>query len=895
MTGPRPLPPSPGDVDPELEFHIEMQTRRFVASGMPPDAARRAAIARLGDLDGVRDACRTIELEEDVRMHPNVWFSGVWQDLCYAWRGLRRAPLFTVAAGSTLAIGIGATTAMFSVFNAVLFGALPYRHAERTVLIWNSYGASLPQASVSAAEFADFLDAPGRFEAFAAVRPSPMNLTGPCGGGGGAVCDPERVNAYIVSPNLFDLLGAMPRLGRPFVPADGDETGQDVALLSDTLWRRRYGSDTAIVGRSVMLRGRPTVVVGVMPPDVRFPDEPLGYPRERADLWIPYRWEQMRTDGRGNQFLAVLARLPQGMPIDAAQDEVDRVADRFRQAFPNRYAREGVTWRIITVPLREQMVGDVRAALAVLFGAVGLVLLIACANVANLLMTRGAVRERELAVRTALGAGRGRLVRQLVTETGLVALLGAGAGLGLAQAGVILLRRLDAGAIPRLDAAGLDARVLVFTAALTLMTTMLVGLIPALRQARMHPQRALGDGGARGAGRSGIRRGLRRLLVVGEVALAAVVLVGAGLVARSVTALQHAATGVQSEGVVTFQLSPPQTPYDTGDRLSALHERLIERLESLPGVTRVSAINPLPMSGDRWSGTFMIDGRPVPEGQPDPHAELATVQPGYFEALGIPLIDGRDFTPADRRGAPAVVVIDEELARRHWPGERAVGRRLDTDGLLPEVATVIGVVAHVRNGGPRDDGEPQIYLPHRQLTVRTVSYAIRAAGQLAPVIEGIRPAVQSVDPDLPVSRLGTMDVVAARVFARDRFNAILFGLFAAVALVLAVIGLYGVLSCQVAERMREIGIRLALGGRPGHVLRHVLGEGMALTAAGVAIGLATAAFVSRGVESLLFGIAPTDPATYAGIAGLLVLTALAGMWLPAHRATRVDPISVLRD
>jgi predicted permease len=888
--------PDPRGVDDELSFHVEMQTRRFVAQGVAPDRAREMALRRVGDLQRVRDACRRIDLQEEraMTMQPGRVLAALRQDARDAWRALRRAPVFSAAAIATLAIAIGATSAMFSVFNAVLLSDLPYRHAGRLVMIWNSYGEPMPQAAISAAEFADFVDDPGRFDGFAALRPQPMNVTGRCASTSPA-CDPERLNVYVVSPGIFDLAGVLPAVGRPFAAADGAAGSERVVLLSHALWQRRYGLDAAIVGQFIDLGGAPARVVGVMPPGVRLPDEPLGFLQERADLWMAYQWQRSRADSRGNQVLAVIARVSEGQPPVAAQEDLDRRAARFRELFPDRYAGEARQWKLVAIPFREQIVGDVRTALAVLFSAVGLVLLIACANVANLLMARGTTRARELAVRAALGARRSRLVAQLLTETGLLTIAGTALGGVLALAGIRVLTRFDPGTVPRLAEATLDLRALLFSAALVVATTIVAGLGPALRQSRVAPLRAMDDGSTRGGGRSVASRRLRRALVAAEVALAMIVLVGAGLLIRSVAGLQRADIGIDPVRLLRFQITLPSSSAPTAAAVRDLHQRLLDRIAAVPGVSLVSAVNPLPMGGERWGGSFYIPGRVVPQGAPGPHAELASVAPGYFETAGIALVDGRTFTALDRADAPSVVIVDEDLAARYWPGERAIDKALDTDGRLPgDRATVVGVVRHVRNAGPAVAGEPQLYLPFLQAPQRTMTYVVRTAGDEATLMRAMAPAVANIDPKLAVARLEPMRDVVSRVFARDRFNALLLATFAGIALTLAVVGLYGVVGGLVAERSREIGIRIALGGRPRHVLRLVIGEGVAIALAGVAAGWAVAAALSHTIRGLVFGIAPTDAVTYASVAALLVGVAVAASVAPARRASRVDPSDALR-
>jgi putative ABC transport system permease protein len=823
------------------------------------------------------------------------WWHGVGQDVVYAWRMLRRAPLFTATALVTIAVGVGATTAIFSVVNDVLLRRLPYPSSDRLLLVWNAYTrspAATNYTAIAAAEFSDMRDARGALDGVAALSPQPSTLTGGCTAGGD--CEPERVSSYVVSPNLFELLGVRPAAGRSFAASDGADSAEKVAVLSDALWRRRFGADHGVVGRTVDIGGRARTIIGVMPAGVRFPDAPLGFLKEPADVWLPYSWEQRRSDGRGNQYLAVIARVGAGLPLARAQTDLDTLASSFRAQFADRYARPGSGWSIAAVSLRDQMVGDVRPELFVLLGAVGLVLLIACANVANLLLARGSARRRELAVRSALGAGRTRLVQQLLVETAVLTLSGGIIGVIIAAWGMGALIQLDPGSIPRLEGARVDGVVLAFSLGVTILTGVLVGLAPALRQSsQASPRAALGDG-TRGGPAAPLRRGLRSALVVAEVAMALIVLVGAGLLVRSFAALSHVHPGFDPSNIVSFQLTPPRAQYDTSAKVLAFHQQVVDRLAALPGVTQASAVYPLPMGGDQWSGSFGVEGLAVDNGRPQPHAEYHVALPGYFHIVRIPLLDGREFTREDVATAPSVAVVDEALAKQYWPGQSAVGKRLDIFGGSRVLTTVVGVVGHVHVAGPRTEGEPQIYLPLTQSTQAPLFFVARTAGDPAPVVAAAREAVRAADSRLAVAKLGPMSILVARAVARERFNMLLFTMFGAVALTLAAVGLYGVTAFLVAQRTREIGIRLALGGQPGQVLRRVIREGLVLTLVGIGIGLAVALPLSRTLRELLFAIEPTDPVTYAGIAALLLAVTLAAAYGPARRATRVDPIEVLR-
>jgi putative ABC transport system permease protein len=887
----------PHDVDAELAAHIEMQVRRYVDAGMDPADARRRALARLGDLDATRRQCLRISDHMEQDMVRSAWWVGLTNDLVYALRRLRRTPVFTVTALATMALGIGANVAIFSVVNAVLLKSVPYPGADRLVLVWNSYGPGpLAHASVSGPEFSDLREESHGFEGLAAFADQPSTLAGACAAGD---CEPERITAYVVSPNLMNVLGDAPALGRAFSPADGVTGAPKVIILSDALWRRRFGADPAIVGRTITVNAIPRSVIGVAPAAARFPDAAIAYMHNPADLWIPKNWEQAPPSDRGNQVLAVLARTRPGVALAQAQADLDVIADQFRRAWPDRYARAGSRWHMEVMLLRDQIVGDVKRPLLILQGAVGLVLLIACANVANLLLARGTARRRELAVRSALGASRVRLARPLLLEASVVAVAGAALGVGVAVGGIRGLVSLDPGNIPNLAAAGVDGGVLIFCAALTVATALIVGWLPALRYSRSStadPQSVLSDG-SRGTDSAPARRRLRSLLVMGEVMMAAIVLVGAGLLIRSFAKLSRVETGFDPSETAAAQVSLPQARYDATPKIAAFHAEMVARLTALPGVIRASAVYPLPMSGHGWSGTLGVEDHPEVDGQPDPHAAYAVAMPSYFAALHIPLLEGRDFTAADDARAPGVAIVDEALARFYWPGQSAIGRHIAQGGRPSknQWLTIVGVVGHVRAGGPKADSEPQVYMAALQRDETTLYYIARIArGDPGQLTSAMRAAVRSVDPALAVTALMTVPALTGKVVARDRFNMLLLATFGAVALALAAVGLYGVMAFLVADRTREIGIRLALGGAPRRLLAAVIGEGLMLTGMGVGAGLVSAALLSRALTGLLFGVQPGDPLSYVGSGALLLAVAVAASFVPARRAMRVDPVTALR-
>ena len=666
-------------------------------------------------------------------------------------------------------------------------------------------------------------------------------------------------------------------------------------LLSNALWTRRFGADTGVIGRTITVAGYPRKVIGVMPPTIRFPDAPLDFLHEPADLWIPSTWEQSRTGSRGNQNLAVIARRKVDATLQQAAADFAAMSEQFRREFPKRYASESAKgWSLIAFPLREQMVGSVRTALLVISAAVALILLIACVNVANLLLARAAARQREIAVRAALGAGRGRLVRQLLTESTMLAMLGGVFGIALAWVGVRVIIGLDAGAIPRLAATTVDTRVLLFAVAITLIAGLIVGIVPALQQSSTNVRSTLGEA-TRGASSGRENNRLRRALVVVQVAMALIVLVTAGLLARSFAALERVKPGFSPANVITYQLSLPFSKYDSARKRIALFDEVRSRMAAIPGVANVGGVYPLPLGGEGWSGTFTVEGEPEGPEIPLPHAQYAVATPNYFRAARIPLVSGRDFASSDGPTSPAVAVVDEALAHKHWPNESAIGKRINADLQKGQWATVIGVVGHVRTSGPQTEGEPQLYLPYAQHAELSLSIVARTGAPASTVVPGIREIVKSLDSDLPVARLRSWDDLTAAALARHRFNTILLVVFAMTALTLASIGLYGVMAYVVAQRTREIGIRVALGGQPSAIRAMVLREGILIAAAGLFVGVTLSLIASRAVSGLLFGVSPTDPATYAGIGILLLAVGCAASYGPARKATQVDPIVALRE
>lgn len=795
------------------------------------------------------------------------------QDIRYAVRKLRTSPAFTAVAVLTLALGIGASVAIFTLVNSVLLRPLEYAQPDRLAMIWERPPRDPGFDNyASPANFTAWREQARSFEALAAVFDRPVNLTG-----GG---EPEEVAARYSTPNYFDVLGANAEYGRTFVPDDADE---NVVVLGQRLWQRRYGGDPGVLGRAITVNGETATVIGIMPADFR----PVG--AERPQLWRAF---EPPPEWRG-RFLRVVGRLAPGVTVEQADAEMRAIADRLAIEFP-RFNKD---WTADVVPLREQEVGEVRPALLVLLGAVGLLLLIACANLANLLLGRAATRRKEMAVRLSLGATRGRLVRQTMTEALVLAVVAGALGLLVAAAGVELIVGLlpNELTLPRLDEVGLDLRVVGFTIGVSLLTGALFGAAPAIAGSALELGAALRDA-MRGttAGHNRLRRGL----VVAEVALAVVLLSGAGLAARSVQNLLETDPGIRTEHVLTMRMRVSSADAGAGEESDALRgfvRELLPRLEALPGVRAVGTIVWLPMSGSKSATSYTVAGRPEPPPGEEPGADIRIVGGNYHRAMGIPLLRGRTFSARDQEDAPRVFVVNEALAREQFPGENAVGKRLSIPWGETLEGEIVGVVGNVRESGLDQQPAPAIYWAYAQMPDDLLNVVIRTAGDPTALAGAAVAAVREIDPNQPVAEIRTMEKVVRDTVARPRFIRMLLGGFAAASMVLAALGLFGIVSYSVARRRHELGVRIALGARAGDVVRLVVGEGMGLTLVGLVIGLGAAAGLTRLMKSLLYGVSPTDPLTLAGVSMFLAAVALAASYLPARRAARVDPVIALRN
>ncbi len=808
-----------------------------------------------------------------------------WQDLRYGARMLVKQPGFTLIAVLALALGIGANTALFSVINTVLLGPLPFPEPERLMTVGvKDLRTGTEPGSMSYPDFADWRAKSTSFEGMAVYRTTGLTLT--------EVSEPIRLDTAIVSAELFNVLRVGPAQGRVFT-ADEDKPGTRVVVLGHNLWQRRFNADPAIVGRALTLNNQSYTVIGVMPAGFQFPIQ-----SEAVELWTTVAVDMTTTDGsepmtseRGNHYLQAIGRLKPGVPREQAQAELENIAAALRTQFPDTNTNFGAS----LISLADDLVGDVRLALWMLFGAVGFVLLIACANVANLLLARAATRHREIAVRSALGANRWRVVRQLLTESLLLACLGSALGWFVALWGTELLVALSPSDLPRVGEIALDGRVLGFTLMIAMATGVLFGLVPALQASRSNLAEDLKEGG-RGAS-DGLRRNrLRGALVIAEVAIALILMVGAGLLVNSFWRLRQVNPGFDARNVVTMRVNLPAARY-TDPQIVEFYERLQARLQQLPGVRAASAGMLLPLGNGQMVTTFGIEGRPVAQSQ-QPRTNAHIVAPGYFDAMGIRLVKGRDFTVRDTATANQVVIVNETLARRNFPNEDPIGKRIRPGvsagpGDAP-MREIIGVVGDVRFRRLSEAPNSEVYLPHAQVPVNGMALVVRADGDPHGVIGAVRNEVLTMDSNLPVHSVRLLDEFIGNSLAQQRFSTLVLLLFALVALLLTAVGLYGVVAYSVTQRTHEIGIRVALGAQTRNALALVLRQGMMLSLTGVGIGLAGSFVLTRFLQTLLFGVRANDPLTFALIAVLLLAVALVACYIPARRATKVDPMVALR-
>jgi putative ABC transport system permease protein len=801
----------------------------------------------------------------------------LWQDLRYGARMLLKTPGFTLIAILTLALGIGANTAIFSVVNAVLLRPLPFPESERLVRLYEKKTDVALRSERQEAAPANFLDWQRQSQTLAGIA-AWGNKEQALAGQDGA----EAVGTALVSANFFSVLGVNPLHGRVFTLAE-DQPGRDaVALLGYDLWQRRFGGNANLVGQQVNLDGSQYTVVGIMPAGFQYP--------RGAEIWTPLSLSADQTQMRGAHFLQVIARQRPAASLAQVRAEMATIAERLAEQHP----ATNKNWTVNVLPLLEDEVGQVRPMLLVLLGAVGLVLLIACANVSSLLLARGTTRQTELTIRAAMGASRWRIVRQLLTENALLAGLGGVLGLLLALWGTDALLALSPAELPRLQAVGVDLRVLGFTLLLTLLVGLLSGLLPALQAARFNLQEGLKEGG-RGASGSPTQRRSLGALVSAEVALALVLLIGAGLLLNSFLRLLRVETGMQTAQVLTVEVNLPAARYRGDDwkahRLN-FYGQVIERLKALPGVISVGAIESLPLSGDQRRWTFHKEGQTLMSSE-QPVAGFQVATPDYFRALGIELRRGRGFTEADRDGAPPVMLINESFARRYYPNEDPLGQRIIIRNQT-QACEIVGIVNDVKHFGPAQAAAPEMYVPYNQFVIGAMPLVVRTTMQPEALTGAVRKEIQAVDRAVAIGRVRTMTQMMSAALAERRFALLLLGIFATVALLLAALGIYGVMAYIVTRRTHEFGIRMALGAEARDVVKLVIRQGLTLAVTGVVIGLLAAYALTRLLGDLLYEVRATDPLTFTVIALLLLAAALLACWLPARRATKVDPLVALR-
>ena len=805
------------------------------------------------------------------------------QDVRYALRMLLKNPGFTFVAVITLALGIGATSAMFSVINAVLLRPLPYHEPERLVTIWEeSPERDLYQIPVSFANLRDWADQTQTFEQIAAYTFTNLNLSG--------AGEPARLATVRTSANLFSLVGAAPLLGRTFLAEEDNEGSGRVVILSHAVWRQRFGSDPGVIGQSLALNNQAYTVVGVMPASFQFPVG-FGYLgkvlNDPIELYVPLA-PTKREAARGNYSFFTIGRLKPGATIEQARAELTTIEGRLEQQYPDTNTGMAVS----LVATREQTVKEIRPALLVLFGAVSFLLLIACANIANLLLARGASRQKEFAIRAALGASRARVLRLLLTESVILSLAGGCLGLLLALWSTDALVALGPDNLPRLHEVGIDGRVFGFTLAVSLATSILFGFIPAIHAAKPDLNEALKEG-SRGSTGSGAAKRIRGALVSAEVALSLVLLIGAGLMIRSFFRLQQMNLGFNPDNALAVNLSLSPTRYPEDRQQAAFFHEALERLQSLPGIQAAGATTGLPLTLNLSGTDFRIEGRPEPEAGKEMMVHTRSVSPGYFGTLGISLIKGRDFSDRDKRDAPGAAIINIELTRIYFPNEDPIGKRITFDDGGTWLS-IVGIIDDVKQLGQDSAAKPEVYFPFSQMTSSSMSLVVRTSASPASVVASIKDQIQQIDKDLPITDVKTMRQLLAESVSGRRFNMLLLTIFGAVALILAAVGIYGVISYSVSQRTHEIGIRMALGADTRHVLRLVVGQGMWLALVGIAIGLGASFFLTRLMSTLLFGVTATDPITFAVISVTLTGVALAATLAPSRRATKVDPMIALR-
>ena len=857
----------------EMHFHIEMATEANVRRGMPLDEARRAALAEFGGRERWRE-----EVRDEVRSRP---LEELVQDLRYAVRSLRHAPAFTAAAVATLALSVGATTSIFSVVNAVLLRGLPYPHADRIVALCEKNivkpnNAICPVGGVAPSNFLHWQEGAHSFAAMAAFIELRAAVARPGG-------DPVSAQSRVTTASLFDVLGARAMRGRFFTANEDKPGAPGVVVLSYAFWRQQFGGDSTIVGKHLMVNGSDATVVGITQRDFGLYDP--------VDVWLPIRFTpDQRT--AGGRWVRAVGRMNEGVTVDQADRELKTLEARVAQELPKWNAN----MTAFAMPLREKLIGNSQRVLWTLLAAVGFLLLIACANVANLLLARAADREREVAVRISLGASPRRLVRQLLTESVVLSGVSALIGLALAVKGTAMLVALVPSglSIQTLANVSVDWRLLLFTAGVAVSTGLLFGVAPALHATRADIQETLKEGGRGGSSISHSSARVRNALVVAEMSLALVLLAGAGLMIRSFAALAHVDLGFRADHVLTARLSLPPRKYGTDTAVAQFVRSMDGRIAAVPGVQAAGAINMMPLTGQRSVSAFAVEGRPAPEPGTEPAGDMRSITPGYFRAMGIPIKAGREFTEDDGLGRPQVGIVSETLARTFWPNESAVGHFVLYDWGSPQRVQIVGVAGDIHHDGPDKQAYMEVYRPVAQIPAWGMTMVVRVAGDPASYGQALRAAMREVDRDVPLAEMRPLSALVSQAVGTTRLATALFGLFGALGLLLAAIGIYGVMTYTVQQRRHEIGVRLALGASPKSVLAMVVRRGALLSFAGIIVGLVASLAASGLMRKLLFGVPPHDSVTFAAIAVLLGAVGVVAAYVPGLRATHVDPVTVLR-
>ena len=883
LAGLKLAPAQESEIVEELAQHLEEVYERSLKGGASEAEARQIVLLELAGDDLLKEIQRSQKQQHQAPVLETSGRSNLLtdflHDLRYALRMQFKNPGFTIVAVIALALGIGANTAIFSVVNTVLLRPLPYKDPEQLVMVWEDASKhGYPRDTPAAANYVDWRDQNQVFEGMAAIADESFNLTG--------AGDPERLEGRRVSANLFPMLGVEPQIGRVFSAAEDQPGSNRVVLLSYGVWQRRFGADPGIVGQALTLNGESHIVVGVMPARFQFPSSD-------DQVWVPIAFTQEQTANRNRHYLQVVARLKPGVTLAQSQTEMSTIATRLQQQYPDSNTDLGAA----VTSLHEHLVGDVKPALLILLGAVGLVLLIACANVANLLLARAAVRQKEIAVRVALGARRMRLVRQFLTESVLLSTLGGVVGLVIAYTGLLLIRTFIPENISQAREISIDLRVLGFTLFVSVATGVIFGLAPAIQSVRFNQSETLKEGG-RDAATGGSGKRLRSVLVMAEVAISLVLLIGAGLLINSFLRLRNVDPGFRVDNLLTMKIVLPEPKYDEFARRQAFYTELIQRVEALAGVRSAAVTTNLPLYRQGNSIGIRIEGKPEPPPGQENIAVTRIISPGYFDTMSIPLLSGRKLADEDKEtDRNASAVISETMARRFWPNEDPIGKRFAAGRVTSDEdwINVVGVVKDVRQFELTAEPRPQLYLSYRQAGFfAPEDLVVKTDVDSASLAATVRKTVWEIDKDQPVSDIRTMEQIFAESIARQRFSMLLLAIFAGVAMVLAAVGIYGVMSYSVAQRTHEIGIRMALGAQTGAVLKLAVGYGMKLVIIGIVIGLIASFALTRLMSTLLFGVTATDPTTFTLISLLLAFVAAIASYIPARRATKVNPIIALR-